>query len=146
MDGNIMAIIWGVLLLLFIVIEAITVQMVSIWFGLGALAAIVAVFCGGNSTVQIISFLAVSTIALIATRPLVKKFLNSKTQSTNADRNIGQIAVVTDDIDNVNGKGQVIINGLEWTARTDDNSVAKVGENVLVEKIEGVKLIVRRMN
>lgn len=144
MDGNTMAFVWGGLLLLFVVIEALTVQLVSIWFAAGALSAVVAVLCGANKTVQIVVFLGVTVVALVVTRPIVKKFINSKVQSTNADRNIGKIAVVTEDIDNVLGKGRATVGGLEWTARTIDGSSVSSGEKVVVEKIEGVKLMVHK--
>lgn len=146
MDGNTLAFVWGGLLLLFVVIEAITVQLVSIWFAVGALSAVIAVFCGANTTVQIVVFLGVSAVALVATRPIVKKFINSRVQSTNADRNIGKIAVVTEDIDNVLGKGRATIGGLEWTARTVDGTSALSGDKVVVDKIEGVKLMVHKLD
>jgi membrane protein implicated in regulation of membrane protease activity len=136
-------VIWVVALILFSVIEAVTVQLVSIWFAAGALAALIADLLGAGVTVQFVVFLAVSIICFIVTRPLVKKFSTSKIQSTNADRCIGETAVVVEEIDNVNAKGQVKVNGNIWTARSETDEVIAEGEKVTVLKIEGVKLIVK---
>lgn len=141
-----MLIFWIVLLVVLIVIEAVTAQLVTIWFAAGAAAALVAELCGLEQWLQWIIFIAVSTVALIATRPLVRKITQKTVQPTNADRCIGQIAVVTDDIINIEGKGQVYVNGITWTARSADGSEIKKDERVTVEKIEGVKLIVRAEN
>lgn len=141
-----MLIFWIVLLVVLIVIEAVTAQLVTIWFAAGAAAALVAELCGLEQWLQWIIFIAVSAVALIATRPLVRKITQKTVQPTNADRCIGQIAVVTEDIINIEGKGQVYVNGITWTARSADGSEIKKDERVTVEKIEGVKLIVRAEN
>ena len=136
-------VIWVVALILFAAVEAVTVQLVSVWFAAGALAALIADLLGAGVTVQFVVFLAVSIICFIVTRPLVKKFSTSKIQSTNADRCIGETAVVVEEIDNVNAKGQVKVNGNIWTARSETDEVIAEGEKVTVLKIEGVKLIVK---
>lgn len=138
-----MLIFWIVLLILLIVVEAVTAQMVTIWFAAGAAAAIVAELLNAQVWLQWVVFIAVSAVALVATRPLVRKLTQTRVQPTNADRCIGQIAVVSEDIDNIAGKGQVNLNGTIWTARSSDGSVIGKGEKVTVEKIEGVKLIVK---
>lgn len=138
-----MLIFWVVLLVVLVVIEAVTAQMVTIWFAAGAAAGIVAELLGAEVWLQWVIFIAVSAIALIVTRPLVRKLTKTKIQPTNADRCIGQTAVVTEDIDNIEGKGQVQVNGTVWTARSSDGSVFKKDERVTVEKIDGVKLIVK---
>ncbi len=138
-----MLIFWIVLLILLIVVEAVTAQMVTIWFAAGAVAAIVAELLNAQVWLQWVVFIAVSAVALVATRPLVRKLTQTRVQPTNADRCIGQIAVVSEDIDNIAGKGQVNLNGTIWTARSSDGSVIGKGEKVTVEKIEGVKLIVK---
>lgn len=138
-----MLIFWIVLLILLIVVEAVTAQMVTIWFAAGAAAAIVAELFNAQVWLQWVVFIAVSAVALVATRPLVRKLTQTRVQPTNADRCIGQIAVVSEDIDNIAGKGQVNLNGTIWTARSSDGSVIGKGEKVTVEKIEGVKLIVK---
>lgn len=141
-----MLIFWIVLLVVLIIIEAVTAQLVTIWFAAGAAAALVAELCGLEQWLQWVIFIAVSAVALVATRPLVKKITNKTVQPTNADRCIGQTAVVTEDIVNIDARGQVNVNGITWTARSSDGSVIKKDERVTVEKIEGVKLIVRAEN
>ena len=138
-----MLIFWVILLVILVVIEAVTAQMVTIWFAAGAAAGIVAELLGAEIWLQWVVFIAVSAITLIITRPLVRKLTKTKIQPTNADRCIGQTAIVTEDIDNIEGKGQVHVNGTVWTARSADGSVFKKDERVTVEKIEGVKLIVK---
>lgn len=141
-----MLIFWIVLLVVLVVVEAVTAQLVTIWFAAGAAAALIAERCGAQQWLQWIIFIAVSVIALIVTRPLVKKATKSTIEPTNADRCIGQTAVVTEDISNIDGKGQVQVGGTIWTARSSDGTNFKKGERVTVERIEGVKLIVKAMN
>ncbi len=138
-----LTVIWVVLLIVFLVLEAVSVQLVSAWFAVGALAALIANLCGLNVVWQIVLFLAVSAICLVATRPLVKKLTAAKIQKTNADRCIGAEAVVLEEINNLEPTGQVKAVGTVWTARSADNSVIPKGAVVIVERMEGVKLIVR---
>lgn len=138
-----MLIFWVVLLILLIVVEAVTAQMVTIWFAAGAAGAIVAELLGAQVWLQWIVFIAVSAVALVVTRPLVRKLTKTRVQPTNADRCIGQTAVVTEEIDNIAAKGQVNVNGVIWTARSSDGSVIQKDTKVTVEKIDGVKLIVK---
>ena len=137
-----MLIFWIALLVVLVVIEAVTAQLVTIWFAAGAAAAIVAELLGAQSWLQWLIFITVSTVTLIVTRPLVRKATKQKIQPTNADRCIGQTAVVTEDIDNIAGKGQVHVNGITWTARSSDGTVFAKDQQVKVERIDGVKLIV----
>ncbi len=139
-----MLIFWVVLLILLIIVEAVTAQMVTIWFAAGALGAIVAERLGAEVWLQWVVFVVVSAIALVVTRPLVKKLTKTTVQPTNADRYIGQIAVVTETIDNIEAKGQVNVSGAVWTARSADGSVIEKDEKVTVERIDGVKLIVKK--
>lgn len=141
-----MMIFWIVLLVVLIIVEAVTAQLVTIWFAAGAAAALIAELCGLEQWLQWVIFIAVSAIALIATRPLVRKVTKKAVQPTNADRCIGQTAVVTENINNIEGRGQVHVNGITWTARSSDGTVFKKDERVTVEKIEGVKLIVKAQN
>lgn len=137
-----MLIFWIALLVVLVVIEAVTAQLVTIWFAAGAAAAIVAELLGAENWLQWIVFITVSAVTLIATRPLVKKATKQRIQPTNADRCIGQTAVVTEDIDNIAGKGQVHVNGTTWTARSSDGTTFTKDQHVKVERIDGVKLIV----
>ena len=136
--------VWLVLLVVFVVFEAATVQLVSVWFALGALAALIAAICHGPAWLQITLFIVVSAISFAVTRPLVKKFSTSKIQKTNADRCIGDTAVVTEEINNLEAKGLGKVDGNIWTARSENNDIIPAGEKVTVIKIEGVKLIVKK--
>ena len=137
-----LTVIWIVLLVLFLILEAVTVQLVSAWFALGALCALLANLCGVGVIWQIVLFLIVSAICLIATRPLVKKMTATKIQKTNADRCIGAEAVVLEEINNLKSTGLVKAMGNTWTARAEDGSVIPKDAVVIVRKMDGVKLIV----
>ena len=138
-------IVWLVLLLLFAGAEAVTVGLTSIWFAAGALCALIAALLGAQLWVQIALFLAVSALCLLAVRPLAKRLLNSRVEATNADRVIGEQAQVTEDIDNIHGKGAVVIRGVTWTARSEDGAPVPAGALVKVLRIEGVKVFVERL-
>lgn len=135
-------IVWLALLLIFALGEAVSVGLTSIWFAAGALAALVAALLGGALWIQITLFLAVSILCMAAVRPLAKKHLNSKVEHTNADRVIGAEAQVTEDIDNIHGKGAVVIRGMAWSARSQDGGPIAAGTLVRVLRIEGVKVFV----
>lgn len=134
--------VWIALAVVFGVVEAATAQIVTIWFAIGAVGALIANAAGAGVTVQLSVFVAVSILTLIIARPYLKKFTKTEMQRTNADMYIGETAVVLEEIDNTRGTGQIKVKGSVWTARSRNNSVIPAGENVYVEKIEGVKLIV----
>lgn len=141
-----MYIFWAAAILIFGIVEALTAQLVSIWFLAGAITALIASAFSVPFAVQIIIFVCVTILALVITRPLVKKYVIAKKQRTNADRVIGQIGITCQRIDNINAEGQVKIDGKIWTARSCDNTIIPENTKVLVEKIEGVKLIVKTIN
>ena len=136
---------WIIAMVVFLVIEAVTVGIVSVWFAIGALFAMVTAMLGANLWVQITVFLVVSAIALYFTRPLVKKFVNNKVEPTNADMLIGKECRVVETIDNLSGTGAVYVDGKTWTARTVDEEITPEGQLVKAERIEGVKLIVSKI-
>lgn len=136
--------IWIGLIVIFVIVEAATVQLVTVWFAVGGIAGLIAYAFGLEIWMQILIFAVVSAVALAVTRPFVKRFTKGRKQPTNADRYIGQEATVTEPISNELSKGAVRIGGLEWTARTVDNSEVDKGERVSVEAIEGAKLLVKR--
>ena len=136
--------VWIGLIVVTAAVEAATVQLVTVWFAVGGVAGLIAYAAGLEIWFQILIFALVSAVALAVTRPLVKKFTNGRKMPTNADRYIGEKAVVTEKIENDLSKGAVKIGGLEWTARSVDSETAEVGEQVTVEAIEGAKLIVRK--
>jgi membrane protein implicated in regulation of membrane protease activity len=122
--------------------EAVTVGLTFIWFAVGALAAMLVAWLHGEVWLQLVIFTAVSGLALVLVRPSVARLMNNKRTPTNADRVLGQIAMVTETIDNVAGKGQVNISGQIWTARSEHNVVIPEGGEVRVLRIEGVKVFV----
>ena len=136
---------WIIAMVVFLVIEAVTVGIVSVWFAIGALFAMVTAMLGANLWVHITVFLVVSAIALYFTRPLVKKFVNNKVEPTNADMLIGKECRVVETIDNLSGTGAVYVDGKTWTARTVDEEIIPEGQLVKAERIEGVKLIVSKI-
>ena len=138
-----MPVIWGVLLVVFLIVEGATAGLTSIWFAVGALASLICALLHAPLWLQIVCFFAVSIVVLILTRPLVRKYINGKTEATNADRVIGQTGVVTEDIDNLSARGAVHIGGKTWTARSVSGEIIPAQTLVRAEAIEGVKLIVR---
>ena len=134
---------WIVALVAFVIVEAVTVGLASIWFAIGALAALLCAALHGPLWLQVLWFLVVSTATLIITRPLVKKYVNGRTVATNADRNIGRTAVVTERIDNMAGTGAVRLDGLVWTARSlDEERTIEADRQVVVREIRGNKVYV----
>ena len=136
---------WVVALVVFLIVEAVTAGLVSIWFVFGSLVALICAALGAAVWLQIFWFVIVSVATLVLTRPLVKRYVDSRSVATNADRSIGRAAVVTERIDNLAATGAVNLDGVVWTARSTDDAVAiEAGERVTVRAIEGVKLIVER--
>ena len=134
--------VWLIALVVLVAGEAITVGLTFIWFALGALGGLIAAWLGAPVWAQVVIFLAVSALALVLVRPLTRRFLKTSRTPTNADRVIGQTAVVTEAIDNVEGKGQVNIAGQIWSARSQHNMAIPAGAEVRVLRIEGVKVFV----
>ena len=139
-----MGYVWLCLTILFGIIEAVTVQIVSIWFAGGAVCAMIAYAFGASEAVQIGVFVLSSAILLLLTRPFVKKLTDGKKVSTNADSLIGKTAVVTKKTDELGLSGEARVAGSIWTICSNDGTPIFENEKVTVEKIEGVKLIVRR--
>lgn len=136
---------WVVALVVFLIVEAVTAGLVSIWFVFGSLVALICAALGAAVWLQIFWFVIVSVATLVLTRPLVKRYVDSRSVATNADRSIGRAAVVTERIDNLAATGAVKLDGVVWTARSTDDAVAiETDERVTVRAIEGVKLIVER--
>ena len=139
---------WIAMMVFFLIAEAVTANLVSLWFAAGALVALIPALAGGPLLAQIVVFTVVSAGTLALLRPLMKKYLSKKSDAktpenpTNSDRNIGELAICTERIDNAAGQGAVRLLGKEWTARTADGSVVEEGASVRVDSISGVKLIV----
>lgn len=138
-------IMWIVLAVIFFIIEAATAQIVTVWFAVGSVGAIIANVIGANPAGQLVVFVAVSLLTLIIARPYLRKFTKTKVQPTNADMVIGKTGTVTETVDNFAETGTVKVNGSVWTARSADDCVIEKGERVEVLEIRGVKLIVRHL-
>ena len=139
-----MVLFWLLITGVLIVAEAATVNLITIWFAGGALAALIAAALGAPLWLQIVLFLAVSAILLLSLRPFARKLNQGKNYATNVDSNIGKLAVVVEPIDNLRGTGRVMIGPVDWTARSEDGSVIAEGEKVRVLRVEGVKVCVER--
>lgn len=139
-----MTVVWLIAMIVLLAVEAVVPGLISIWFALGALAALISALLHAPLWLQIVWFLVVSIAALALTRPLAKKYINSRTQPTNADMLIGKECVVRESIDNIRGTGSVSVGGKIWTARTEkDDARLQEGDLAVVVRIEGVKLIVK---
>lgn len=136
------AVIWLILMVVFVVVEASTVTLVSTWFALGSLAALLVSLLNAPVWLQVMVFILVSAIALSALRPLVRKYVNPNITKTNVDAVIGSTGLVTATIDNVSAVGQVKLGAMYWTARSTTGEVIPEGTQVRVDRIEGVKAFV----
>lgn len=136
------AIIWLVLMVVFLIVEAATVTLASIWFAGGALVAMIVSLLGLEAWVQVSAFLLVSAALLAALRPLAKKYLTPKVTATNIDAVIGSTGLVTEAVENLNATGQVKLGAMYWTARSTTGEAIPVGTKVRVDRIEGVKVFV----
>ena len=136
------SIFWLMAMIVFILAEAATVSLVSIWFAAGALAAVVVALLGGSVTVQVTLFLTVSILLLASLRGIVRKHFTPHLVRTNVDSVIGSVGVVTTPVNNVAALGRVEIAGMEWTARSTTGSPLPEGAQVKVDRIEGVKVFV----
>ena len=136
------AIVWLILMIVFIGMEAATVTMVSLWFAAGALAALVANLLGAKLWLQIGLFVVVSGGTLALLRPFVRRYFTPRLTHTNVDSVIGSQGYVTQRIDNVKAAGQVKLGAMEWTARSTTGDPIEEGTLVRVDKIEGVKVFV----
>ena len=136
------AIVWLLLLVVFLAAEAATVSMVSLWFAVSALVALLVALLGGPGWLQGTLFLVISAVLLALLRPLVKRYVTPRITATNVDSVIGSTGLVTTAIDNVSASGQVKLGAMEWTARSTSGQPIPVGTLVKVDKIEGVKAFV----
>ncbi|MCH5210306.1 MAG: NfeD family protein [Oscillospiraceae bacterium] len=137
--------VWLIGIIVFLILEGVTYQLVSIWFAVGAAGGLIASVMGARFNIQMTVFLAISIVLLICLRPVSKKLLRTKKEKTNVDSLIGKDVLITKEVNNLLGNGEGKINGMQWTVRNaDGDTVIPEGETVTVEKVEGVKLIVKR--
>lgn len=134
---------WGGVAVVTLVAEIATTALVSIWFTIGAVGALIAAAAGVSPLTQLLIFLLLSIVSLLLIRPLTRRLVGTRVIPTNADRLLGMEAKVTEGIDNDNAAGAVYVDGKTWTARSANGNPIPTGELVEVAAIEGVKLIVR---
>ncbi len=134
---------WLIVAGLFFVGEIFTLGFLIFWFGIGALFAMIVSFFTTNIIIQTTVFLITSTIFILATKPLVKKFVDVKKTNTNVFSIIGKKALVIKDIEPIHSSGQIKLNGEVWSAETENDEIIKEGSEVEVLKINGVKAIVK---
>ena len=139
---------WLIIALALFVIEILTPGFVIMWFGVGALvAAIISFFNPDTLTIQIISFVVVSLVLVILSRTIFKNVFikNTPDIKTNADFLIGKIGIVTEDINNNFSKGRILIEGQDWSARTEDGTVIAKDDKIEIIKWSGATLIVKKI-
>ena len=140
------AIYWLILIIVLVVLEIITLGLTTIWFAGGALAGFILSMLGVSPVIQWAAFCVVSLILLFCTRPwALRYFNNQKKVKTNVDSLIGKTAVITAPVSNLEAKGEAVVNGMTWTARSADDAVAiPEGTQVEILAVQGVKLIVKK--
>ena len=135
-------ILWLGAFVVFLAIETGTLGLVSIWFAVGALGALLVAWLGGLFWIQVVVFLVLSSVALACLRPLVKKYIAPKIKATNADSLIGMETLITGDVDNIQAKGELLLGGVPWCARSTSGDPIPAGTLVRIDRIEGVRLYV----
>lgn len=138
-----LSLIWLALIVAFILIEAFTYQLICIWFAVGSIGGLIASFVTDNYIVQATVFIIISIITLICIRPAVKREFKPKGLKTNVENLVGKDVMITEDVCNLQSSGQGKVNGMIWTVRSADNTDIKKGKTAVIEKVEGVKLIVK---
>ena len=141
---NTAALVWFILMVVFLVAEAACpIHLISIWFAVGAMGGLLVAVLSGPVWLQIVVFLALSALTLILVRPAAAKLLTPGISPTNADRVLSQIALVTEEINNIAETGQVKLFGQVWTARSENGEVIPAQSRVRILRIEGVKVFVK---
>ena len=142
---NMMVILWLGAVVVFVVIEALTVQLVCIWFAASALVSLVVALLGAPEWAQIVVFCVCTALLLIFTRPIVKRLMQKPRTMTNSDRILGKPAIVTQEINNDMAQGHIKVSGQVWTARSQNGEIYPIEKRVIIRSIEGVKAIVERL-
>lgn len=141
-----MSFVWLALIIAFAIVESVTYQLICIWFALGSVGGLVTSLITDNYTIQIVAALLISILALICLRPLVKKTVNSQNLKTNVEELVGKEVIITEDVCNIKSQGAGKVNGMTWTVRSTDGSDIPKDSVAVIEKVEGVKLIVKGGN
>lgn len=145
MEPYMMAYVWIALAIVMVLVEITTVQLVSVWFMVGALCAALTTLFTDSIVIQLAVFVGVSLLALLVTRPLVKRLKENRVQlRTNIDRLPGEKGVMLKPVENTESVGQAKVLGKVWSVKTD-NPPLKEGDTVRVIAVDGVKLIVEKV-
>ena len=139
---NFLSVVWLVLMVVFLIAEAATVTMVSLWFAAGSLIALIISLLGGSWGLQVIAALVVSALTLACLRPMIRKHFTPRLVKTNVDSVVDSRGYVTVDIDNNSAAGNVKLGAMEWSARSSSGAPIAKGTLVKVDRIEGVKVFV----
>lgn len=135
--------VWAILVVIFVIIEIATVQLVSIWLAAGALVTMICCYFFAPGLLgQLAIFLITSTLFLAFTFPILKKMRGKGHVSTNSELDIGKTATVIEDIDQDSGTGRVTLNGVDWSAVSENGAVIRKGCIVVVTRVHGAKLFV----
>lgn len=136
--------IWLAIIIITIIVEILTIDLVSIWFSAGGIVALLAYLLNTPVTIQIILFIVTSLLCIIIIRPITKKYMRGNIERTNFDRVIGKHALVTKTI-NIDTKGEVKVMSTLWLATSVDNSVINQGDYCEVLAVEGAHLVVKKL-
>lgn len=136
--------VWLAAFVVFVALELVSLGLTTIWFAIGALASEVVYLLGGNLILQILVFFIVSIAVLVLVRPYALKYFNNKAQKTNVEAIVGKTAKVVETIDNIAATGRVVVDGVEWTARSTEDQTIEEETLVTVKAVQGVKLIVEK--
>lgn len=136
--------IWLGIIIVSVIVEIITIDLVSIWFGAGAIVALIADLLGASQLIQIILFVIITTILIFVTRPVAKKYLRTNIEKTNFDRVIGKHGLVTKAI-TADNKGEVKVMSTSWLASSIDNTTINEGDYCEIMAVEGAHLVVKKI-
>ncbi len=134
---------WLIVFVVFAGLELVSLGMTCIWFAIGALAACVTSLITGNWIIQAVVFVVVTVVVLVILRPIAVKYINQKAEKTNVESMEGKVGKVLVEINNINATGKILVDGMEWTARSKDGQIIKKDALVEIINIEGVKAIVK---
>lgn len=134
---------WLVIIILLTILEVVTINLVSIWFIVSGIVSLFVSFAIDSFYIQFSIFVCLGLVLMLLTRPYLVRKLGKTKVSTNLDRVIGMEGIVTEEITRFK-IGEVKVDGKKWSAISDEK--IKVGEEVIIENIDGVKLVVRKEN
>lgn len=139
-----MLVLWGLVFAVSLIVEAATTALLSIWFMCGSIIAFIACLMGAPAVVQYVCFVGVSILLFLILRPMIRKTGHGPgSLQDNVERYIGKRAQVTEMIDNIQGTGRVVYNGVSWAARSEDDAIAIHDGFVIITEVNGAKLTVR---